>query len=266
MKKTSAICPKCGNEFVYYPSAYKGKAQEYCSRACRSAASWLHKNCLMCGKEFVCRKCEPHDCCSKTCARRWLKRDRRVTFQCDQCGVEVTRGIQHYRPHAANHFCSLRCWGDWLKDRENPARRKRIARSCKQCGKEFEITPSQLIFVGYGTFCSTVCKGRFYAPLIKHQIEGAKPGPLNINWKGGYKKYYGPNWRQQRREARKRDGYTCVRCGITEIDLGIELDVHHIQPFREFGLSRYQDANDLDNLVSLCALCHKFVEPRGCIK
>ncbi len=80
---------------------------------------------------------------------------------------------------------------------------------------------------------------------------------------------YGPNWAEQRARARARDGYRCRRCGISEAELGRELDVHHVVPFREFGYdprdparaNRYLEANCLDNLVTLCPACHRQAEP-----
>ena len=76
---------------------------------------------------------------------------------------------------------------------------------------------------------------------------------------------YGPNWPQQRDAARARDGYRCTRCGVTEDDTGREHDVHHLQPFREFGYVRgvndfYVEANRLENLITLCRSCHRAVE------
>ncbi len=89
---------------------------------------------------------------------------------------------------------------------------------------------------------------------------GAASGENNFNWRGGYAPYYGPNWLQQRRNARRRDNYTCQRCGKSEKQNGKQLDVHHIKAFRLFGVTRYRKANQLDNLISLCAACHKVVE------
>jgi predicted HNH restriction endonuclease len=34
------------------------------------------------------------------------------------------------------------------------------------------------------------------------------------------------------------------------------LDVHHIIPFRKFGIDRYREANKISNLISLCNSCH----------
>jgi 5-methylcytosine-specific restriction endonuclease McrA len=54
--------------------------------------------------------------------------------------------------------------------------------------------------------------------------------------------------------TRKRDGYRCQHCGKTQKQNGRSLDVHHIRPFRLFD--NYTDANELDNLISLCMSCH----------
>lgn len=74
----------------------------------------------------------------------------------------------------------------------------------------------------------------------------------------------GPNWEQQRNQARERDGYRCVHCGMPERS-GQAHDVHHILPFRTFGYvrgenDRYLEANRLENLVTLCRSCHYRVE------
>lgn len=67
---------------------------------------------------------------------------------------------------------------------------------------------------------------------------------------------YGPNWHIQRELARARDGYTCQVCGSSE--QGRSHDVHHKTPFRTF--SSYEQANRLENLVTLCHPCHRRVE------
>ena len=71
---------------------------------------------------------------------------------------------------------------------------------------------------------------------------------------------YGPNWQNQRNTARERDGYKCTVCGRPETPTQ-EHHVHHKKPFRQFGYRRgenenYLNANDLDNLMTVCAECH----------
>jgi len=85
------------------------------------------------------------------------------------------------------------------------------------------------------------------------------------NWQGGSAHYYGPNWRKQSEAARQRDNYHCQACGQSQVELGRALDVHHITPFKSFQYvpgenDNYIQANQLDNLVSLCMRCHALVE------
>ena len=86
--------------------------------------------------------------------------------------------------------------------------------------------------------------------LRRHGIETrpslSAEGESNPNWAGGYEGYYGASWRDQRQKAVERDGGECVICGEEPVD------VHHIRPFREFGVENHEQANRLDNLVCLC--------------
>jgi predicted nucleic acid-binding Zn ribbon protein len=71
---------------------------------------------------------------------------------------------------------------------------------------------------------------------------------------GGHATYRGPNWDRQSKAARQRDNDTCQHCGIS----APHLPVHHIMPFRLF--TDYRAANALDNLVTLCPICHGAAE------
>lgn len=103
--------------------------------------------------------------------------------------------------------------------------------------------------------------------LNRHGIEtrsvGSQSGALHHRWKGGVDEYYGDNWARQRQKALQRDDLKCQRCGISQsehrkrTDLG--LDVHHETPIRTFESP--ENANSLENLVTLCRSCHNTVEP-----
>ncbi len=67
---------------------------------------------------------------------------------------------------------------------------------------------------------------------------------------------YGPDWPLQRDRTRARDGYRCQRCGAEENNRAH--DVHHKIPFRTFESP--SQANQLENLVTLCPSCHQRVE------
>lgn len=76
-----------------------------------------------------------------------------------------------------------------------------------------------------------------------------KFGALNGNWTGGKVTYRGAGWNSIKEQAKRRDGYVCQKCGATET-----LEVHHITPYR-----LTQD-NSLENLITLCRLCHIRIE------
>jgi DEAD/DEAH box helicase domain-containing protein len=67
---------------------------------------------------------------------------------------------------------------------------------------------------------------------------------------------YGPSWPIQREAARLRDGYRCQICGAGYSPRPLE--VHHKQPFRSF--TSYKEANQLENLITLCPNCHRRAE------
>lgn len=110
---------------------------------------------------------------------------------------------------------------------------------CFNCGNAFQVYESWLNQrKGGGKYCSRECRD-------------AHRHGLNHPQYLGFGDDRGPNWQAQRRKALKRDDYTCQHCA------GPGSDVHHIQPFRLFGLNRYKEANELPNLVTLCDTCHR---------
>jgi DEAD/DEAH box helicase domain-containing protein len=75
---------------------------------------------------------------------------------------------------------------------------------------------------------------------------------------------YGPNWPAVRQQVLARDNQRCRTCGA-EAKPGQGLHVHHIRPFREFNYipgqnENYRQANQLENLVTLCPSCHRQAE------
>ena len=74
---------------------------------------------------------------------------------------------------------------------------------------------------------------------------------------------YGPNWPQQRQLALERDNRRCRTCGARAEEF--LLHVHHVRPFREYGYvpgvnENYRQANQIDNLMTLCPSCHRRAE------
>jgi DEAD/DEAH box helicase domain-containing protein len=106
--------------------------------------------------------------------------------------------------------------------------------------EDLQLPPSELITTGY------------WLSISEQTVEALRAEGL---WNSD-PNHYGPNWSQQRDLARGRDGYRCQVCGAPEGERSH--DVHHKIPFRAF-LS-YLQANQLENLVTLCHACHRRVE------
>jgi very-short-patch-repair endonuclease len=80
---------------------------------------------------------------------------------CQNCGKEfIARDDQVIR--GRGKYCSRECYQvHWKKDIAPSLfsrQRKRIAKTCVTCGKEFEIIPAWLKRAGEGKYCSLQCK------------------------------------------------------------------------------------------------------------
>lgn len=63
----------------------------------------------------------------------------------------------------------------------------------------------------------------------------------------GHAVYRSPRWQALRLQAKRRDGWKCLKCGARS-----RLEVDHIVPIREAP----ERAFDLDNLQTLCPVHH----------
>lgn len=85
-----------------------------------------------------------------------LSKSRRVTVSCDNCGVPVTRRPSQIKGKTT--ACSKDCAG--------MLRRVRVKSHCVICGKEMELTPSNVVQV---VTCSRTCqKMRQSYDAVKH--------------------------------------------------------------------------------------------------
>lgn len=220
----------------------------------------LTTTCPACGQEFRYYASWPRKFCSRACAGKTSIRNipkfqaSRYTATCEQCGkrYETTPGVTRGR------FCSRTCYGKWLSAHNvgsaHPRHGRKVGRhsylppatmkTCPICGTDFAVKPSH---TARRRFCSKECQWVW-------QAESAR-GEANFHWRGGYEPYYGPTWLAAQRTVRARDK-VCQMCGKTPEENGAALDVHHVKPFRLFGVTRHQEANDLSNLTALCHQCH----------
>lgn len=245
MNKVKVICKQCGKAVLLRP--FEAKDRLYCSKKCSQESQKIIKvvNCARCGKEL--KRAPWHadrpgnNYCSKEC------QSATKIINCEMCDKERVIPLSAEKEH---NFCSRSCASRWQKVNGLGRQSTKVKFNCPICQTEFYRQPNQIKRVK-NQYCSKKC---FYEA---HQITmGGKNNPA---WRGGFDPYYGPNWKRQAYEARKRDGFKCRRCGILESDLSKKLHVHHIIPLREFNRD-FKRANAIGNLMSLCPSCHKTLE------
>lgn len=218
-KSIKTNCYWCAKEILVRPSKMKEYKHHFCSRKCRYKAQSLYQ--------------------SKENHPMWNNRE----YPCDNCGKKVMRSLGQIK--GMKHiFCSHPCYTKWYSknirgDKTSQWKRGPKEYFCVTCGVPVYRTPSQVVG---RVFCSITCANIW---------QTGENGP---NWQGGHANYYGPNWGRQRRKARRRDKYTCQKCGGKEYEK--EHPVHHIIAFKIFGLKRYREANKLSNLITYCNRCH----------
>lgn len=71
-----------------------------------------------------------------------------------------------------------------------------------------------------------------------------------------YQNDYGPGWAKYKELIRKRDNFTCQKCGAIEDKT--KHHIHHIKPIKLF--ESIELANNPSNLITLCASCHRLAE------
>lgn len=177
-----------------------------------------------------------------------------ATTDCDQCG-ETFDLRQSVLEKSEHNFCSLECKGAYQSEQTGEDawawEGGKVEIACEQCGDTREVVPARATSA---RFCSQSCMLEWHKATFN--------GENHHRWRGGYQPYYGPNWREQRRKARERDDCECQVCGMGDEEhrerWGQALEVHHITRFGDFDDS--EQANQLDNLVTLCRKHHALVE------
>jgi len=189
--------------------------------------------CDECGLEFERKSADlsgyEQTFCSPECQYKSYSQKR--VAGCDNCGKTVQRAPSHINE---KNFCSLGCRGEWMSQnatgRQSPRwEGGKVESLCERCGTTFSHRSFR-----DAMFCSNEC-------FHSHLSENAKPDSP----------YYGKSWAEKRELALVRDNHECVICGHADL-----VDVHHIRPFREFGVENHEEANALDNLVCLCRQHH----------
>lgn len=240
----------------------------------------VERKCPVCGQTYSADKVRlrhgRQTTCSRNCSYRLragtLSKSR--TYQCAVCRKEVLRSPAQVKSRFV--FCSRAChylgrsmgfvqrvvtqpynvseegrkaWREAAKRREGIPRKEPVTWTCEVCGTCRSMMRGQVAPARKLRFCSPECANK------------ALRGVGNPSWRGGHAEYYGPDWRPLQRRARKLDEHRCQRCGVSQKDVGRALDVHHIRPVSSF--CQVNDANRIENVVSLCHNCHMLIEWNG---
>lgn len=221
------------------------------------------RTCIRCGKDFESNY-NKTQLCGEECVRDHMSEllTNKIETTCDFCGKTIFK-IPYNMENYKKHFCNLKCLGKWksvnIVGEDSPSY-KRIETKCGYCGKKLYVIPARYNHKG-NNYCDTDCMANHF-----HK-SGRFAGENSPTWTGGKldpRKDYGVNWSRQRKLTRKRDSYTCQRCGKTEKqnkkECNEQLSVHHKKPFKK--CKDYIEANKLENLISLCKECHTYVHSR----
>ncbi len=224
-------CERCGVAFaVLRKNLVSPSRGLYCSRPCANGArKQQRETCIGCGKGLDARR--------RGSARKYCSHS---------CYAEHYKGVP--KPHTPEHGSAISAA---KKGIPNPAaRRPRTIRVCENCRGPFEMSNgASREYRARRRFCSYQC---FSEHRRLHPEE-------HRNYRGGRWPHYGPNWPEQARRARRRDGDTCQDCGLHQS--APALHVHHLTPRRLFGDS-FIAANHLDNLITVCLRCHAIREAK----
>lgn len=196
--------------------------------------------------------------CSRLCYDTTREEDWKSRgINCENCGkrVEKSGGIN-------KKFCSIEC--------RSLEAANRALTICAICGIQFTaIKFSKRKLGGYflqrdtkRKMCSPECVAENFRTNEdrKRKISESERGEKHHNWQGGGKRrgYRGVDWPIIAEKVRKRAGYKCEHCGISQEDCGRKLDVNHIEPFHQHR--NKTQANKLSNLEALCKSCHMKTE------
>lgn len=224
-------CLQCGKPLLFR----RYRSISHCSMSCAAktrAASRKKETepCPICGKPSPW----PNKTCSAACGYELRKRNVRPKIHCAVCKIafypKMARGLRR-------KYCSMACYR--VKQHRRPAMQ---TITCLQCGRIFRRTYGAVKRVARA-FCNRACFAKF------------NRGENCSGWRGGHDPNRGLKWIAVAATIRDRDGHICKRCGKAEAENGRKLDVDHIRPWRAFDDK--QQANEMLNLVSLCAVCHR---------
>lgn len=196
------------------------KIARYCKKC--NASYFGHKSKVYCSKE--CRESVYRPSWNKGLIGLPANRPKNGKINlCVKCNTKfyVPKKLLNQR------FCSPSCYlsSRWGKSHK-------VEKTCVICST---------VFVAYTSDNNATCGKRCSSEWKSINQRGEK----SHFWRGGINAPYHKEWKQIRRVALERDKHQCTICGKTK-----GLSVHHIVPYR------YSQSHDIDNLTTLCRVCH----------
>ena len=176
----------------------------------------------------------------KTKHSRW--KGGPVEVVCEICGKKhLIAKYKHKK--GIGRFCSKVCYT--LYQQQN------VIEISSKTREKMSVARKQYIEV-HGCYMTGNQQTEKSKELISRNRKGKCMGEEHPHWNDGSSfEPYGIEFNKSLKEQiRKRDGYVCQCCGISEEELGCALSVHHID---------YDKMNNEENnLISLCNSCHAY--------
>lgn len=202
--------------------------------------------CAYCNKPKSAMKSRPFKYCCAECKYKAIaeryhgegnpRYKPSIEKRCDNCGKAITVFPSSLAVH---NFCDRKCRTAWRN-------RARVNATCIICNEPITFSPNKP-----KKTCSKRCTDQLQS--IQQR------GDLHWRWIGGKPVFYGKEWDRIAKEIRQRDNYQCQYCGKKHRKDQKAFDVHHIKPLRDFN-GDYKQANQPHNLITLCMVCHRYVE------
>lgn len=255
-----ATCPRCGRAFQT-----ERAMKVHHTRTHGESIAGVGAECVNCGDSFrrkqskIDRADKPF--CSPECQADWRSENftgennaawkgGKAEVECAVCGSQIQR-IQAHAEKRDRYFCSGECSGKWFSENQSgedhPLWKGKEEHNCDNCGATLHRYPRDDRHDRH--FCDAECLGEWRAE--NYSADGRKFGER------------GRFWIEQREKVLERDDYRCQNCGISEDEHNAKYDmslhVHHRRPSRLFDSKR--EAHALDNLETLCIVCHRYKEP-----
>lgn len=228
-------CEHCSIIFScnHYQVSRKNKRRRFCSDVCRLAWGRIEatrpRPCRVCGVPISEKLKGVGWVCSFKCFRSTLSKKEKVCAFCSKI-FETAEKTTH---------CSWECY--------QKSKGEKIYKECPACKKLFCKRAN--CYTKAAIFCSQECSNIY------------RRGKNNPRYRGKRRSDRGITWKEQREEARLRDGERCLSIiHDPNFKQSKKYSIDHVVPYRAVmgwrKLGENLDPNDISNLASLCLRCH----------